>query len=58
MGVSRLDRPVALTTKAIAQIGNERLARAGMSVGLSNIHAHDQNLVLARMWHPHAERAD
>jgi hypothetical protein len=47
-----------LTTEAIAQIGNERLGRAGVSVDLSNIPTHDQNLVLARMWHLHAERAD
>ncbi|WP_433511900.1 hypothetical protein ACQP2T_50305 [Nonomuraea sp. CA-143628] len=40
------------------RIGDERLGRAGMSIDLSNIPAHDQNLVLARMWHPHAERAD
>jgi hypothetical protein len=57
-GVNQLDRPVALTTEAIARIGNERLGRAGMSVDLSNIPIHDQNLVFARMWHLHAERAD
>ncbi|GGT44968.1 hypothetical protein ACFFV7_39665 [Nonomuraea spiralis] len=56
-GVGRFGRPVALTTEAIAQIGDERFGRAGMSVDLLNIPAHDQNLVLARMWHLHAERA-
>jgi hypothetical protein len=30
----------------------------GMSVDLSNIPTDDQNLVLVRLWHLHAGRAD
>jgi SAM-dependent methyltransferase len=56
--IETVDYTVALTTDAIAQIGNDRLGEVGMSVDLANIPTDDQGRVLARMWHLHADRAD